>query len=212
MARKVKTTRPRRVHARLDEVAHRRLRLALRVAKRAEVVLAQELAQSLCDELCVERLVVPAHARAQDRRRHRLVGKQVAVGARARAVARVEFRAHLACPMHASSPMQVGVGSAHPRDGFAHRLGVEMHDLGGCVHAGIGAPRGGHLDGRVGETRERLLQVILHAAAARLRLPAAERRAVVFEAQGDAHGGFRNEIGGAAPRQSGLLPRATARR
>src|ERR1700674_1173470 len=43
--------------------------------------------------------------------------------------------------------------------------------------------------------------MILDAASARLRLPAAERRAVVFEAEGDAHDGFpkRNWRGNAPP-------------
>ena len=55
--------------------------------------------------------------------------------------------------------------------------------------AGVGAACGDRLDLLPGDLRERLLEVILHPAAGRLRLPAAEGGAVVFDTQGDAHGG-----------------------
>ncbi len=81
--------------------------------------------------------------------------------------------------------MQIGVGSAHPGNGLPPREGVEVNHLGGGVHSGVGAACGNHVHRRIGETRERLLEMILHAAAGRLCLPAAERGPVVLEAERD---------------------------
>jgi hypothetical protein len=57
-----------------------------------------------------------------------------------------------------------------------------MHYLGAGMHAAIGAARRGHADGAAGDARQRGLQRVLNAAAARLRLPAEEAAAVVFDA------------------------------
>src|SRR5204862_1869094 len=62
----------------------------------------------------------------------------------------------------------------------------EVHDLGARVDARIGTSRGGDFDGRGGEALERILEVVLHSASLRLRLPATEGRAVVLEPEGDA--------------------------
>ncbi len=140
----------------------------------------------LLHERRVQAPVVPAHAVAQDRRRHAVVEEQVVIGAREGAIARVELRRHLASPEDACRLGKVGVGSAHPRIAVAHRFRIEVHDLRARMHARVRAARCRDFDGLVGETRERGLQVVLDSAASRLGLPAAEGRAVVLEAEGDA--------------------------
>ena len=61
-----------------------------------------------------------------------------------------------------------------------------MNDLHGRVHAGIGAAGGRHVDGMIGDARERRFDDGLHAARVRLRLPAGKGAAVVLEAECDA--------------------------
>ena len=78
--------------------------------------------------------------------------------------------------------MEVRIGAAHPRTGVAHGLGIEVDDLGGRVHARIGAAGGGDFYGGIGEPGESRLEMILDAAAAGLRLPTAERSAVILDA------------------------------
>lgn len=51
------------------------------------------------------------------------------------------------------------------------------------MHAGVGATGRDQFDGLVGDLRQRVLQVALHAARVRLELPAGERGAVVLDAE-----------------------------
>jgi hypothetical protein len=57
-----------------------------------------------------------------------------------------------------------------------------VHYLPAGVDAAIGPARGRHADRLAGDPGQRLLERILHGAAARLRLPAEEAAAVVFDA------------------------------
>jgi len=82
----------------------------------------------------------------------------------------------------------MGVDRSHQHVGGELGFRTEVDDLTDGMHAGIRAARGGYLDGGIDELRQRLLQVILHATARGLRLPAAERASVVLEAEGDAQG------------------------
>ena len=89
---------PRALHARLQKVAHRRLRLALRVAERGEVVLAQQEPRGLRPWLHVERAgdTNPrGRAGSRARRAHRAAGSGRCASARE---ARVEILAHRARP------------------------------------------------------------------------------------------------------------------
>src|SRR5258706_2600632 len=69
-----------------------------------------------------------------------------------------------------------------------------VNDLRGRVNSGVRAARGGDFDGMTGDLGERGLQVILRRAAARLRLPTAERGPVVLQAQSDAHDAPRGPL------------------
>jgi len=63
-----------------------------------------------------------------------------------------------------------------------------MDDLDEGVHSRI-RPAGTYgVYGMAGHLCERALERILHGAAGRLGLPAAERGAIVFESKGDTHG------------------------
>src|SRR3954451_19247277 len=71
--------------------------------------------------------------------------------------------------------------------GVAHRVGapvlreIDMRDLMGRVHAGVGASGALDADGLAGKPLDRLLNRLLHRAAVDLPLPARERRAVVLD-------------------------------
>ena len=60
---------------------------------------------------------------------------------------------------------------------------IEMRDLAGGVHAGIGAAGPDHLDVLAAELAHRLLERLLHGIPATLPLPAAKRPAVILERQ-----------------------------
>lgn len=62
-----------------------------------------------------------------------------------------------------------------------------MDDLAEAVHAGVGAARDRRVQRRLREFRERALERVLNRLAVGLRLPAAERRAVVLNAECDSH-------------------------
>jgi len=64
---------------------------------------------------------------------------------------------------------------------------VEVHHLAGGVNPGIGAAGAGHLDGFVGNASQRRLDRGLDADTVLLALPAHVGRAVVFDAECDAH-------------------------
>jgi hypothetical protein len=66
-----------------------------------------------------------------------------------------------------------------------------MHHLRARMHAAVGAARAGDAHRCIGNARQRRFERVLHGAAARLRLPAEEAAAVVFDAQRDS--GRHNE-------------------
>src|SRR3954471_9541947 len=98
----------------------------------------------------------------------------------------MEFAIDLARPEDGD---RVGQKRIHPSNPGARRtlgLGIEVDDLQPRVYPAVGSPGGGHLRGRAGDCREGRLERVLHRAAARLRLPAEETAAVVFESEGNA--------------------------
>jgi hypothetical protein len=60
-----------------------------------------------------------------------------------------------------------------------------MNDLHRGVHAGVGPAGGNHFDGMIGDDRQRCFDDRLDSQCVRLRLPAAERTAVIFQAERD---------------------------
>ena len=124
--------------------AHRALRLALGRAERGEIVLAEQLRGRLAHRRDVQRRVVPARVARRQRRAHRPVHQHVAVGARARRIARMEIRRHALRPEHRHGFGQQRVHAAHPGRIGPFGLGVEVDHLRARVHAAVGAPRAGH--------------------------------------------------------------------
>ena len=60
-----------------------------------------------------------------------------------------------------------------------------MNDLHGSVHAGVRAASGGHCNGVIGNGGQRCFDDRLDPQCVRLRLPAAERTAVILQAERD---------------------------
>ena len=92
----------------------------------------------------VERGVRPPCPARQERGAHGGGLQHVAVAAAAGIEAGVEMRGDVVHAQHGHAFGQQAVGAAHP--GLAGTLGggVEMDDLGGGVHAGVGAAGGGY--------------------------------------------------------------------
>ena len=63
-----------------------------------------------------------------------------------------------------------------------------MNDLPGGMHAGIRTARAGYVDVFVSDERQRLFEALLHTESGFLALPTVVRRAVVFDAERNAHG------------------------
>ena len=133
------------------ERLHRRLRLALRGAERAEIVRADQRRGAVAHRGDVERPMVPADAPREDRRAHRPVDEQVRVMARDGGEARVEIGVHAARPEHGDLRRQVRIDAAHPGRVGTRRRGVEVHDLHRRVHAGVGAAGGDRADALIGD-------------------------------------------------------------
>src|SRR4029079_4326605 len=90
-------------------------RLALRRAERGEIVLAEKPGRGSAHGLDIERGMMPARVARGERRAHAAIQEDVAVGARARAVARMKFRIHRLRPQYGHRLRQQRVDAAHPR-------------------------------------------------------------------------------------------------
>ncbi|MDT4869042.1 hypothetical protein FQZ97_1040500 [compost metagenome] len=135
----------------------------------------------------VERAEHPADAPRLDAGAHRRLEQHVRIAARLGAVARMEGVGHRLRPLHGDVRRQEGVGAAHPGEGAAFDLGVEVHHLHEAVHAGVGAACAEGGDGFVSEGLEGRLQLVLHRLARSLALPAFVMPAVVANAEGQPH-------------------------
>ena len=122
-----------------------------------------------------------------ERRPHRMVVQHVTVAPPDRRETGVEIRRHGDCPLDRHGIWKMGVHAPNPRALGTLRLGLEVNDLGRCVHACVGASGRGNAQRVSGDRRDRALEMILDAFARGLRLPAAETAAVVSDAEGDFH-------------------------
>ena len=148
-------------------------------------MLAQKQLSPLPHRLHIQRLVKPAHLAGKQRGAHRVVEQQVAVTSGNRAETGMELIAHRPRPQHADTVRQQGIDAANPGAVRPGHVSIEMNDLVQRMHARIGAPRRHHPDRFPGDAGERSLQCILHAAAGKLALPAAETAAVILHAERD---------------------------
>ena len=97
----------------------------------------------------------------------------------------MKIRRGFLCVQHGDAFGQKGVYTAHPCRERAAGIAVEMHDLGGGVHARVSASGGGYGNGLAGNLRERAFQRRLYGGdAGGLLLPAEERAAVVGQGEG----------------------------
>ena len=140
------------------------------------------VAQRCCIACDVERPMVPADAPGEERRALRAREQQVAVVARASRRSARGIRRHRLRPEHATAS---AAGCAlTPR---THAVSGRCASVSKCTICTSRARR--RRCGRrrrcrprcAGDLAERALERVLHAAARRLRLPAAERAAGVFE-------------------------------
>ncbi len=81
---------------------------------------------------------------------------------------------------------QVGVGTVEPVLRRPPRAGIEVNDLAGRMHSGIGSPGAEQLHRVVGDPGKGLLDLLLNALhAGLLALPAAIGRPAVFNTGGN---------------------------
>ena len=119
----------------------RRFGLALRRAKRAEIMFAQQALRGSLHRGHIQRRVIPAHLACLDGRAHGPIDQQIAVAAAVRGKARMEFIRHRMRPQHRDAVRQQGIHAAHPCAQRTFGLGIKMDHLLERMHAGIGASR-----------------------------------------------------------------------
>jgi hypothetical protein len=164
------------------EGAHRAVRLAFGGPESGEVVPAREGLRRLLHQGRVER---PGHVpdpAGLERRRRAAVEDAVQIGPPGRRQARME-------------PVRDGLDRQH-RDGLRAQMRVrgvahgirapvageiDVHDLMGRVHAGVGAPSTMNPHRMTAEALDGLLDRLLHRAPVDLPLPARERGAVILD-------------------------------
>src|SRR6185369_4320592 len=133
----------------------------------------------------IQRIANPAHTIGRERGTRRAVQDHVTIGARYRAVTGVESLRNLARPERADLRRQVGRRAQNPGTLGARGLRIEVDDLHAGVHAGIGPTGRRDFDWVIRDAGERPFDDRLDPHSVRLRLPVAEGRAVVLQAEGD---------------------------
>ncbi len=104
----------------LGQPAHRRLRLAFRRAKRAEVVMADQVGRRCAHALVIERAMNLRGVFLRMGRAHRAIEDQVAIGAGLRRVTRMEMHRHRRDPGDADIAGKIRVGAQRPATQRAH--------------------------------------------------------------------------------------------
>ena len=82
---------------------------------------------------------------------------------------------------------QIAVGAQQPAARIAFTVGIEMRDLGRCMHAGVRAASTGNFDVFIGDRFYGVFDERLNTQAGTLTLPAVVRRTVVLQPYCDAH-------------------------
>ena len=95
---------------------------------------------------------------------------------------------HGSGPQHSDPPRQVRGDAASPGGLGASEGRIKMCNLPGSMNAAVGPARRGQNDLSTRDLRNGGLQCVLYSAARGLRLPPAERPAVIFQANCDARG------------------------
>jgi hypothetical protein len=85
------------------------------------------------------------------------------------------------CPSDTYVVREVAVCSKQPAAAIALTAGIKMHNLPGCMHAGIGSTGTNDLDILVGDDCKGFFDASLHALTGTLTLPAVVGGAVVLQ-------------------------------
>jgi hypothetical protein len=84
-------------------------------------------------------------------------------------------------PDYADIIREIAIRAEQPTAATAFTAGVEMHNLTGCMHTGVGSTSANDLDLFIGDFGQRCFDASLHAFAGALTLPAVVRRSVVLK-------------------------------
>ncbi len=142
--------------------AHKKIVLALRRTKTAEIVFADKHGARLLHRGKLKVVVNPAHAPIHQRRTHPRITHHVHIAAGQRRETRMEIVGNGSHPLHRNAVGQQGIQAPHPGLGPAQRGGVDMHHLAQCMHAGVGAPRANRGDGLRHKAAQSRFQGVLH--------------------------------------------------
>src|SRR5947209_844657 len=113
-----------------------------------------------------------------------VIPNPVAISFSLRAETRVELRGHVGATHNPNFHGQECIEGAGPAFQFhAARSNIRMRTLRERMHAGVRAPRSVHANAFARHAREGALENILDCVAARLTLPAGERRAVIRDGE-----------------------------
>ncbi len=164
-------------HVEPVERADRRIRLALRIAKGGEIVLADERPRRRVHRLGVEAGLHPPGRAALEGERRAAIDDAIEIVASGRAMARVEIGVHaLGAENRHGMRMDERIEPLAQAERLPVALEVDMRDLAQSMHASVRAPRAMGGRARAGHRGERALQNFLDREAVLLSLPADERR------------------------------------
>ena len=142
--------------------------------------------------LGIQRARIPPDPAAIQRRIRPAVQDAVEIAAARRRETRVEIlrRAMRGQHDHRLLPQMCVQPVAQPA-GSQVLIDLQMADLAGGMHAGIGAPGGGQHHRFAGQARDRLFECLLHGRAIRLALPADIGPSIIFKGKAIPwHGAF----------------------
>ena len=91
---------------------------------------------------------------------------------------------HHLSPVHGYAAVQMRIGAESPRAQGSIESGIEMHDLGCCMHTGIRAARTIHSDRFAGDATQCPLELSLYRVAVWLALPTTKAPAVILDCKG----------------------------
>ncbi len=150
-------------------------------------MLPEQLLGRLVHCIGIERLMDPPCSVAIQRRSLQPVEDPVTVAAGGRRETRMKRVVDRLNPGHTNIVRETAVRAQEPPSPAALASGIEVGDLPGCMHSGIGAARTKNLHGLVGDPGERFFETLLYAETGLLALPAVVRGSVVFDAERDAN-------------------------
>ena len=167
--------------------SNRVLRLAIRRAESAEIMLANQRTRARLHQFHVEPRVEPANVLPEQSGALGTIQEEITVTPVECAETGVKLVTDHFGPAHCNRVGQHGVHTPYPRAQWTLRLRVKVNNLAKRMHTRVG-PAGAYRFRFVGcDLAQRGLKRILHTASFGLRLPSAERGAIVFDSERYAH-------------------------